>query len=159
MFSDCCTEHSAFRYLVQSRVSNRAKFDGGLRTTIDERWCRKMVADNIRRIQTKRDRITLIHGDGLKVIEPHTDDPSAGCFADPPYPEKGSMLYRYAVNHPELFSLLARWRGPSLLTEDTSVLVRRLVRCYGFSAKPVLMNTSDNEKKHELMIWHKRKLT
>ena len=35
------SEQSAFRYLAQTRCSNRAKFDGGLRSTIDARYCRR----------------------------------------------------------------------------------------------------------------------
>lgn len=152
------TEESAFSFLVQTRVGNRGKLNGGLRVIIEERWCRRLVANSIRRIQTKRDRIEIINGDGVKVIQQHLSDPNAGCFADPPYPEKGKSLYGYVVDHPEIFSLLAAWHGPWLLTEDTSVLIRRLVTCYRFSSKRLIMNTADHQKKSELMIWRKRKL-
>jgi len=105
-------EESAFRYLVQSRCSNLAKFDGGLRPakTIAERWCRDRVVENIRRIYSMRSRIEVVEGNGLQAMHEYAADPKVGCYADPPYPEKGHTLYRHGiVDHPKLFSLLAKW--------------------------------------------------
>ena len=157
------TEPSAFRWLVQSRVSNRAKFDGGLRTTIDERWCRDMVVANIRRSQAMCGRIDVVEGDGLEVMRQYAGGQNVGCFADPPYSadskSKGHTVYRHhKLNHQKLFSLLASWRGPWLLTEDNSRMVRRLALCHRFLFKRIPMNTSDNVRKHELMIWRKRRI-
>lgn len=151
------SEKSAFRYLVQSRCSNRAKFDGGLRTVIDERWCRDMVVRNIRRVYALRDRITVVESDGLEVMRQYSDDPNVGCFADPPYSadaiSKGHTMYRHhKLNHQKLFSILAGWRGPWLLTEDNSPMVRSLALCYRFRSKRVEMNTSDNRKTTELVL-------
>jgi DNA adenine methylase len=158
-----CSEKSAFRYLVQSRCSNRAKFDGGLRTVIDERWCRNMVVRNIRRVYALRDRITVVEGDGLEVMRQYSDDPNVGCFADPAYTadvkSKGHTVYRHhKLNHQKLFSILAGWHGPWLLTEDNSPMVRSLALCYRFSSKQVEMNTSDNRKLTELILWRRRRL-
>lgn len=156
------SEQSAFRYLVQSRCSNRAKFSGGLRTVIDCRWCRGLVVTNLRRVYAMRDRITLIHGDGLAVLRVHANDQSVGCFCDPPYTadrnSKGYIYPHHDVNHPQLFSLLAGWHGPWLLTEDNSRMVRGLALCHGFAMKRVVMNTSDNIVKNELAIWRKRRI-
>ncbi len=156
-------ERSAFRYLVQSRCSNRAKFDGGLRTTIDERWCRDMVVRNIRLVQAIRERITVIEGDGFEVMPLYAGNQDAGCFADPPYSadpsSKGHTVFlHHKLNHRKLFSLMASWQGSWLLTEDNSRKTRRLALCYRFTSKRFLMNTSDNKKKHELVIWRKRRI-
>lgn len=157
------SERSAFRYLVQTRCSNRAKFDGGLRSTIDARFCPEMVVENIRRVQALRDRITVIEGDGFDVMRRHLDDPNVGCFADPPYSadsaSKGRTVYlHHKLNHQKLFSILAGWRGSWILTEDNTRMIRRLALCYRFASERVPMNTSDNKKKHELVIWRKRRL-
>ena len=157
------TERSAFRYLVQSRVCNRAKFSGGLRTTIDARWCRDLVVANIRRVYAMRDRITVIDGDGLKVMRQHAGDREVGCYADPPYSadvsSKGYLVYRHhKLDHKKLFYLLSGWRGPWLLTEDNTRMVRRLALCYRFVSKRVLMTTADNKGKKELVLWRKRRL-
>ena len=158
------TEQSAFRYLVQSRCCNRGKFSGGLRTTIDERWCRDMVVRNIRRVYAMRDRITVINGDGLEVMRRYAGNRNVGCFADPPYTadtsSKGHLVYRHhRLKHKTLFHLLSGWRGPWLLTEDNSRTIRRLALCYRFAYKRVLMNTSDNKKKKELVLWRKRRIS
>jgi site-specific DNA-adenine methylase len=155
-------EKSAFRYLVQSRCSNRGKFDGGLRTVIDSRWCRDLVVTNLRRVYAMGERITVIEGDGLEVMRQHTDDQSVGCFADPTYTadvkSKGDKLYRHhKIDHQKLFSLLSRWQGPFLLTEDNSRMVRRLAFCYRFSSRKVSMVTAGNKKKNELMLWRERR--
>jgi DNA adenine methylase len=154
-------ETGAFKYLVLSRVSNRAKWWGGLRTDIASRWCPDVVVPNLRRVYEMRDRITLIHGDGLEVMRAHAVDETVGCFADPPYTadltSKGGTLYRHhRLNHKRLFSILASWHGPWLMTQDNSRLVRRLALCHRLNTKRIRMNNSDNVIMHELAIWRKR---
>lgn len=157
------TEQGAFRWLVQSRCSNRGIFSGGLWTRIDSRWCRNFVVGNIRRVYAMRDRIEVIEGDGLKVMRSYADDPSVGCFADPPYTadaaSKGHYVYsHHKLNHQKLFSSLAGWRGPWLLTEDNSQMVRRLALCYRFASEQILMTTAENTKKKELVLWRERRV-
>jgi len=154
-------EKSAFSYLVRSRVSNRAKWWGGLRTDIACRWCPDVVVPNLRRVYEMRDRITVIHGDGLEVMRAHATDESVGCFADPPYTadstSKGHTIYRHhKLDHKRLFSILANWRGPWLMTQDNCRLVRQLALCHRLPTKRVRMNNSDNIIKHELAIWRRR---
>jgi DNA modification methylase/site-specific DNA-adenine methylase len=156
-------EKSAFRYLVQSRCSNRGKFDGGLRTVIDSRWCLDLVIENIRRVHALRDRVTVIKGDGLEVMRQYADDLTVGCFADPAYTadvtSKGHSVYRHhKLNHQTLFSILASWRGPWLMTQDNTPMVRNLAFSHRFAFKRVRMVTGENKKKKELMLWRKRRL-
>jgi DNA adenine methylase len=155
-------EKSAFSYLVQSRCANRSKFDGGLRTVIDSRWCPEMVVTNLRRVYAMRERITVVEGDGLEVMRQYANDASVGCFADPTYTadvkSKGNTVYHYhEIDHQKLFSLLSRWRGPFLLTEDNSRMVRYLAVAYRFSSKTVSMVTAECKKKKELMLWRERR--
>jgi DNA adenine methylase len=154
-------EKSAFSYLVRSRVSNRAKWWGGLRTDIACRWCPDVVIPNLRRVYDMRDRITVIHGDALEVMHAHATDESVGCFADPPYSadstSKGHTLYRHhRADHKQLFSKLANWHGPWLMTQDNSPMVRRLALCHRFDTRRIRMNNSDNVIMHELAIWRRR---
>jgi len=158
------TEKTAFRYLVQTRVCNRAKFDGGLRSNLGERLCKEMVIQNIQRARLMRDRITVIHSDALEEMRKRMDNPNVGCFADVPYTSEpgggGHRLYRHRFagreRHRQLFSLLSQWRGAWLLTEDNCRTVRRLAHAYRFTFKRVRMNGSENKWKKELMIWRKR---
>jgi DNA adenine methylase len=152
---------NAFHYLVQSRVCNRGRFTGGMRSQIDARWCKELVVTNLRRVYEMRNRITVIDGDGLDVMRDHLADRNIGCFCDPPYgadsTSKGRFLYpHHKIDHKKLFSLLEDWRGPWLLTEDNCQMVRRLALCHRFAVKRMRMNTSDSIIKHELMIWRKR---
>jgi len=158
------TEETAFRYLVQSRVCNRGRFDGGLRNPVHRRWARDMVVRNIQRVQQMRDRITIICGDALQWMESYVTDPYVGCYADPPYSadpkSKGRTIYRYhKLNHKRLFALLAAWRGSWLLTEDNTRTVRRLSLAHRFAFRRVRMNSAENQWKSELMIWRKRRIS
>jgi DNA adenine methylase len=157
------TEQSPFRYLVQSRCCNRGRFDGGLYRKTDSHWCRELIVANLRRVHAMRDRIEVVNGEAMEEMRKHAADPSAGCFADPPYTadvrSKGHVVYlHHRLDHQRLFSLLAGWRGPWLLTEDNSRMVRRLVACYRFNVKRARMKTSDNRRKNELVVWRKRRI-
>jgi len=156
-------EESAFRYLVHARCCYRGRFDLSLDPQIDHHFCREKVVANIRRVHEMRDAIVVINGDAFAEMPKYAADRNVGCFADPPYTadprSKGHMLYRHhRLNHQKLFSLLAGWHGPWLLTEDNSRMVRRLALCYRFDYKRVLMRTAINQKKKELMIWRRRRV-
>jgi site-specific DNA-adenine methylase len=142
------TEHSAFRYLVQSRCSRRGGLDGAFRTPIDDLYCREEVVENIRRVQAMRDRIEVIEGDGLEIMRQHAGNRNVGCFADPPH----------SPSPQKLFSLLAGWQGPWLLTDDDSPMVRRLAVCYRLASEKILMTTADNTKKKELVLWREQRV-
>jgi 16S rRNA G966 N2-methylase RsmD len=142
------TEQGAFRWLVQSRCSRRGVFDGGFRTPIDGHYCREAVVANIRRLHELRDRITLIEGDGLEIMRQHAGDRNVGCFADPPP----------STNPQKLFSVLAGWQGPWLLTEDDSLIVRRLALCYRFASQQLPKAAATDRTKGELVLWRERSI-
>ena len=157
------TEQSAFMYLVRARCCYRGRFNRSLDPQIDAHFCREKVVANIRRVREMRDAIVVINGDAFAEMPKYAADRNVGCFADPPYTadrrSKGHQLYRHhRLNHQKLFSLLAGWHGPWLLTEDNSGMVRHLALSYRFHCKRVLMRTAINKKKKELMIWRKRRV-
>jgi DNA (cytosine-5)-methyltransferase 1 len=141
-------EQGAFRWLVQSRCSLRGGLDGGLRAPIDGLYCREMVVQNIRRVQAMRDRIEVIEGDGLEAMRQFAADRNAGCFADPPR----------STNPRKLFSVLAGWQGPWFLTEEDSLMVRRLALCYRFSSQQALTAAVNDRKNNELVLWRERSI-
>ena len=156
-------EESAFRYLVHARCCYRGRFDLALDPQIDAHFCREKVVASIRRVHAMRDSIVVINGDAFAEMPKYAADRNVGCFADPPYTadprSRGHMLYRHhRLHHQKLFSLLAGWHGPWLLTEDNSRMVRRLALCYRFKCKRVSMRTALNEKKKELMIWRRHRV-
>lgn len=95
-----------------------------------------------------RDRIEVIEGDGLEIMRQHAGDRNVGCFADPPH----------SMNRQKLFSILAGWQGPWLLTEDDSLMARRLALCYRFSSQHVLTAAATGRKNDELVLWRERSL-
>lgn len=152
------TEHSAIRYLVQSRTSYRCRFGRSQFRDVAYRWCPEYMAANIRRAYAMRDRITVIPGDAFAEMAKHWKDPAVGVFADPPYSadprSHGYELYKHhRLNHQKLFSMLRQWQGPWLMTQDNTPAVRRLAACYAFKTKRLSMWTCTNRKKHELVIW------
>jgi hypothetical protein len=93
----------------------------------------------------------------------YAGDPTAGCFADPPHSadasSKGrSVSRRQTVNRPKLFSILASWRGPWLLAEDDSRMVRFLALCYRLASQPARMAAATNRTDKELVLWRERKV-
>jgi hypothetical protein len=74
--------------------------------------------------------------------------PHVGCFADPPH----------SPNPRKLFSLLAGWQGPWLLTEANSLMVRHVADCYNFSSQPAATAAATGRKNDELVLWRKRSL-
>jgi hypothetical protein len=93
-------------------------------------------------------RVTVVKGNALEVMGNYAGDRNVGCFADPPR--------RHEPNHRKLFSVLAGWRGPWLLTQDDSPLARRLALCYRFASREVLV-TMAGKKKNELLLWRERR--
>jgi hypothetical protein len=68
------------------------------------------------------------------------------------------IFSHHKLNDQKILSILAGWRGPWLLTEDDSRMVRNLALCYRFSSRRIRMATGENKKKNELVLWRKRRL-
>jgi DNA adenine methylase len=152
------SENSPFAYLVRTRTCWRGKVNGGKPRRIEERYCRELVARNLRRVYSMREGIQVIHGDALEVMKTYINDPSVGIFADPPYDVLGLHLYKhYEFDHPELFRLLSLWRGPWLMSQNNSVRNRRLATSHSFAYKVVRMWTSNKKLTNELLIWRKQR--
>lgn len=76
---------------------------GGLNQTgnwkIDARFDRKSLADKIALIAAHSTNITVLNEDGVEVIGHYANDPRAFFYIDPPYYQKGAMLYLNSFDH------------------------------------------------------------
>jgi DNA adenine methylase len=158
------TEHSAFRYIVQSRTVYRNRFgrcEASQYRDVAYRWCPDYAAANIRLAYAMRDRITVIQGNAFAEMPKYAADLAMGCFADPPYSadprSKGHMVYlHHKIDHPKLFSMLRQWQGPWLMTQDNTPAVRRLAACYAFKTKRRNYWNADSKKRKELVIYRSK---
>jgi len=152
-------ERDGFWLLVKSRCSYRGILQGGLPRDVSARWCVDTVTSNIRRVYALRDRITVVHGDGVQTLYQYRNERAVFAFVDPPYSTThhcpGRKLYQhFQLNHRFLFQVLRAWRPASfLLTYNNARLIRRLARQHCFQFKRVAMRTGANLRKKELLIW------
>lgn len=76
---------------------------GGMNQTgkwkIDARFNRDALSERVRLIGANRDKITVLRKDGVEVIKEYANRKDAFFYIDPPYYEKGAMLYLNAFNH------------------------------------------------------------
>jgi len=100
--------------------------DGNYR--IDARYNKPSLIHMIRRIGSNRDSISVTNRDGLDVIRDHAERDDVFIYADPPYYEKGALLYLNSFgpdHHVDLAGLLnsrpdAKW----VLTYDNADAIR-----------------------------------
>lgn len=89
---------------------------------IDARFNRATLLERCRLIALYSSRISISRKDGLEVIADHVGQPSTLVYADPPYYEKGSLLYLNAfdrADHEALAGVLnGAANGSWILTYD-----------------------------------------
>jgi DNA adenine methylase len=90
---------------------------------IRSRWYPETLKNRILKIAALRDRITIIEGDGLAVMEQRLHEERTVFFIDPPYTvagkRAGSRLYTYSeLDHEKLFALASKIAGSFLMTYD-----------------------------------------
>lgn len=124
---------------------------------IASRWYPETLAKRIRAIQTVRDRISFIHGDGLEMMRQYAGQKDAVFFIDPPYtaPGKraGKRLYTHnELDHEALFDLSARLQGDFMMTYDNADSVREMAARRGFAVREVAMKGTHHNRTTELLI-------
>lgn len=124
---------------------------------IGSRWYPETLARRITDIESYRDRITVICGDALAVMEDNTDRSDAVLFIDPPYTaggkRAGARLYENnALDHERLFTLAAQHSGDILLTYDNASAVEKLASEHGLVTRPIAMRSTHNANMSELLI-------
>ncbi len=136
---DVETKEEGFRTVLRNRINHGgilASGSGMLKNGesgkgIASRWYPETLAKRIRAIDTIRQKITFIEGDGMDVMDEHKRKKSAAYFIDPPYTagtkgkRAGNRLYtHFQLDHDRLFDLAAKVNGDFLMTydDDTEVL-------------------------------------
>lgn len=121
------------------------------------RWYPETLARRIMDLAVYRERVTVIHGDALKVIPLLLHNPNTALFLDPPYTAGGKMagsrLYRHSeVDHAGLFGYAAAHAGPALLTYDNANEVRLLAEKNRLNYQAIAMKTTHHAELSELVI-------
>lgn len=159
------TRTLAFQTIIRNRVNHGgilASGAGRLKAGekgkgIRSRWYPETLARRILAIGQTSDVISFYQDDGLRVMELYADRSDVAYFVDPPYTaagiKPGSRLYTYnEINHHALFEMMARVKGPFLMTYQDDTLIHDLAANYDFHVRRLLMKTTHHSKKTELLI-------
>jgi DNA adenine methylase len=97
---------------------------------IDARFNRESLLGKYKLIARYSSRITVTKRDGLEVIAEHVEQPNTLTYADPPYFEKGSLLYLNAfgqADHEALADVLNEAKdGSWMLTYDDHPVIEAM---------------------------------
>jgi len=159
------TRERAFATILRNRVSHGgilAPGSGVIRhgengKGLRSRWYPQTLSQRIRAIGAMQDQITIIHGDGIEVMQQHADASTTVFFIDPPYTaggkRAGSRLYtHWAINHEALFDVTATLAGDFLMTYDNADELHALAHRHGFDTHLVAMKNTHHAKMTELLI-------
>ncbi len=124
---------------------------------IRSRWYPETLMKRILKVATLGDRISIIEGDGLAIMEDNLHNPRAAFFIDPPYTvagkRAGSRLYTHSrIDHEKLFDLTSNLQGDFLMTYDDAEAVRELGRKYNFEMRTVAMKNTHHAEMTELLL-------
>jgi len=124
---------------------------------IASRWYPETLRKRILNITSIRDRLTFVHGDGLKILRQNIHRTDTVFFIDPPYTaagkRAGSRLYTHNdLNHEELFAAATALAGDFLMTYDNNETIRSLANYFGLDTQAVAMKNTHHAKQTELLI-------
>lgn len=155
----------AFKTILRNRISHGGILapGGGLLKNgengkgIHSRWYPSTLAKRINNIISFRDRISFVQKDGFEVIEEHMNDPSCAFFIDPPYTASkkaaGRRLYTHnKIDHERLFDLVAKIKGPFMVTYDESEEIKELCVRHGFDFRRIRMEGTHHLTRYEFII-------
>ncbi len=159
-----CRERT-FQTILKNRVSRGGILAAGAGRIkkgeagkgLKSRWYPETLARRMRNIDTIRERIRFIEGDGLRVLQENAHRGDAVFFIDPPYTaagkKAGSRLYTYSeLDHEELFRIAATLHGDFLMTYENTEEVRQLAMAYGFETQTVAMKNTHHAQMKEMLI-------
>lgn len=121
------------------------------------RWYPQTIAKRISNIETVKNKVQFIHGDGLDVMLEFRDNENVVFFIDPPYTaagkKAGTRLYKYnTLDHDKLFHLSSELAGDFLMTYDNANGIHALADKYGFDSQPIAMKNTHHAQMTELLI-------
>lgn len=124
---------------------------------ITSRWYPETLRKRLLEIDSMRERITFIEGDGIEAIRRNSHRSDAAFFIDPPYTaggkRAGRRLYTHSeLDHEELFREVSKVSGNFLMTYDDAQDVRLLAKTFGFDIELVAMKNTHHAEMTELLI-------
>jgi DNA adenine methylase len=155
----------AFKTILRNRVNHGgilAPGSGVLKLGengkgLTSRWYPATLKKRILEIQTVKEKIEIVQGDGIETLRTNANRSDAVFFIDPPYTaagkKAGSRLYTHnELNHEELFSVAASLQGEFLMTYDNAEGVVALARKHNFAVKAISMKNTHHAEMSELLI-------
>lgn len=155
----------AFQTIIKNRVNR-----GGILATgagmikngengkgLASRWYPETLKRRILDINTIKERINFIEGDGIEIIKKIAYAAKTAFFIDPPYTvagkRAGSRLYTFSeVDHNELFRIASNLNGDFLMSYDDTQEIRNLAKACDFEVANVAMKNTHHAKMTELLI-------
>ena len=159
-------EHG-FRTLVLNRTRRGGILAPGAAFTktgengkgLSSRWYPETIADRLKAISARAERIGFFEGDGMALLEVMLGAPGReiAVFADPPYTAGGKRAGRrlyahHEINHGRLFELLDDNAAEFLMTYDEAPEIVDLIRRHGFHAVRVVMKNGHHNWIPELIV-------
>lgn len=159
------THEIAFQTILRNRINHGGILAPGSGVIkhgengkgLASRWYPETLKRRILDIQTVKEKIQIVQGDGLQILRENTGRTDTVFFIDPPYTaagkKAGSRLYAHnALDHEELFAIAATLKGDFLMTYDNAEGVLDLARRHGFAAQAIAMKNTHHAKMTELLI-------
>lgn len=124
---------------------------------IKSRWYPETLATRIKNIRLVGNKISFIHGDGVKIVKQYAPDKTATFFVDPPYTaagkRAGARLYVHnELDHEELFKQCERIKGDFLMTYDNAPELASMAHHHRFRTRTVRMKNTHHATMRELLI-------
>jgi DNA adenine methylase len=121
------------------------------------RWYPETLIKRIEQIRRYRAQITLVQGDGVRLLRSRRHRSNDVYFIDPPYSHSlngaGRRLYsHYEIPHDALFGLTKKLKGRFLMTYDDNKAMEVLAKKHGLSTSKTRMKSSHHAAKKELLI-------
>ena len=159
-------EHG-FRTLVLNRTRRGGILAPGAAFTktgengkgLGSRWYPQTIADRLKAISARAERIGFFEGNGMALLEVMLGalDREIAVFADPPYTAGGKRAGRrlyahHEIDHGRLFELLDDSTAEFLMTYDEAPEIVALIRRHAFHAVRVVMKNGHHNRIPELVV-------
>ena len=166
----CSSKEPALREKAFRTILKNRTFHGGILAPgsglikygengkgLGSRWYPETLARRILDIVRIKERIEIIEGDGIAIIEKYAKRHDVAFFIDPPYTaagkRAGKRLYtHYTLDHERLFAAAARLAGPFLITYDNAPELVALAAKHGLQSRTVPMKNTHHARMDELAI-------
>jgi DNA adenine methylase len=124
---------------------------------VSSRWYPETLARRIRDIVRIKERIEIVKGDGIAIMDKYVERRDVAFFVDPPYTaagkRAGTRLYtHHTLDHERLFATAARLAGPFLITYDNAPEIVGLAAKHGLQTRTIPMKNTHHARMDELAI-------